>query len=396
MNEGDDEQSAEMLLENAARELADIHRAKDYGFWRSDTAPRLGRELGKLPPFAPFLDTWVHTGDGGYVLSTTPFGEWAIDRLVEHKSVSEIFALLEAETSRNVGLYSDVSPLLGVQIDERCDLGEGGVIEPEPEDFFERFFHRPQVASMQVPARAAMLVQDYSVTPAFEHRLAEDRFCPGSSITSPPASLRQTARRQVRLACLLAGAGAVELPITILRPKRDALFVAGAGNESGRPFDAVPFTSHPVQAAILKQAYQDIAAFSELESLSRAIDRLGRSRLAISPVDRALELGIAAEIALMHGQGEGNAEITHKIGTRAAWLLGTDPGERESIFTDMKKLYAARSQAVHSGVLTSSRATLDLDAADALVTRVLLAILRLGHFPDWTKLAMGGPPQMSS
>ena len=82
------------------------------------------------------------------------------------------------------------------------------------------------------------------------------------------------------------------------------------------------------QAASVKRAFACLATFREVESLARSIDRLGRARLAASPVDRALDLGIAAEIALMHDHSPANTEIAHKIGSRAAWLLGQSPAER--------------------------------------------------------------------
>ena len=51
---------------------------------------------------------------------------------------------------------------------------------------------------------------------------------------------------------------------------------------------------------------------------------------------------MAIEIALMHGKGS-NTEITQKIGTRPAWLVGKDVADRLSIFDGVKKLYDARS-----------------------------------------------------
>ncbi|AMS44698.1 HEPN domain-containing protein [Aminobacter aminovorans] len=105
--------------------------------------------------------------------------------------------------------------------------------------------------------------------------------------------------------------------------------------------------------------------------------------------DRALDLGIAAEIMLMHDHSPANNEIAHKIGSRAAWLLGCSPEERAAIFSDMKALYQARSQAAHSGVL-STKSRVDLDASDRLITRAFNAIIERGHFPDWSILVMGG------
>jgi hypothetical protein len=139
----------------------------------------------------------------------------------------------------------------------------------------------------------------------------------------------------------------------------------------------------------VKRYFDALAAFNEKDSLHRAIDRLGRARLARSPVDQALELGIAAEIALMHAETSGNTEITYKIGSRAAWLLGETATERTEIFGDIKQLYQARSQAVHSGIL-SAKSKVDLQAGDELVARTLAAILALGRFPEWSSLTMGG------
>jgi hypothetical protein len=234
-----------------------------------------------------------------------------------------------------------------------------------------------------------MLLQAFTVTPAFEHRAEGETGRADASVTAPHAQRREAERIRVRLACLLASAGAVELPLTALRPDRGALFVAGEGNQMERPFSARPLVTFPVEAAAVARAYQALENFGEVESLARAIDRLGRSRLAASSVDRALELGMAAEIALMHDHSPTNTEITHKIASRAAWLLGENAVEREAIFGDMKKLYQARSQAVHAGTL-SSRVTVDLDAADRLVARAPLAILERGAFPDWTHLTLGG------
>ena len=84
-----------------------------------------------------------------------------------------------------------------------------------------------------------------------------------------------------------------------------------------------------------------------------------------------------------------STEIAHKIGGRAAWLLGHEPAERANIFTEMKLLYQARSEAVHSGVL-SAKSKVNLEAGDKLVTRTLTAILVRGRFPNWASLMMGG------
>jgi Apea-like HEPN len=312
----------------------------------------------------------------------------AIDLLVDRKTPEAVLAAFSAEVELNTANYSDVSPVFGVQIDACCDLGDGITLVPEPEDMLASLLRRTPFQPMLLPTGTSLLYQPFTVTPAFEPNRSDEFARGGPSVTAPEASDRDAARKRVRLACLLASAGPVELPLTIPRADHGALFVAGKGNLATRPFAAHPLVSYPVEAAAVTHAFKLLGTFREVESLTRAIDRLGRSRLAASQVDRALELGIAAEIALMHDHSSANTEIMHKIGGRAAWLLGCDPAEREVIFFDMKKLYHARSQAVHAGAL-SSKSTVDLDAADRLVGRALSAILKRGGFPNWNSLTMG-------
>jgi hypothetical protein len=376
------------LLKGAAAELVQIYRGKHYSLWRSEAAPRLGDALSQVEPFRGFRDVGIYTGDGAGVPTSARFGEWAIDRLVEKKTPDAILAVFAAEVARNAADYSDVSPLFGVQIDESCDLGNGVTLAPEPADVLASLLHRAPFQSVLLPTGTSLLCQSFTVTPAFE-RGTGDPAQGGASVTAPEASQRDAVRKRVRLACLLASAGPVELPLTALLPDHGALFVAGEGNQATRPFAPHPVVSLPVEAAAVKRAFACLATFREVESLARSIDRLGRARLAASPVDRAIDLGIAAEIALMHDHSPANTEIAHKIGSRAAWLLGRSPAEREAIFVEMKQLYQARSQAVHSGVL-SSRSTIDLVSADRLVTRALFAILERGRFPNWNSLTLGG------
>lgn len=176
--------------------------------------------------------------------------------------------------------------------------------------------------------------------------------------------------------------------MSVILADHQALLSVG-GTMSSRPFAAHPVVAFPADMGTIQRAFGQLAAFAEGDSLTRAIDRLGRSRLAVHPVDRALDLGMAAEIMLMHDNGTSNTEITHKIASRAAWLLGADANERATIFDEMKHLYKARSDAVHSGALPP-KSKVDLDLADQLVARVVQAILERGSFPDWTSLTMGG------
>tara|TARA_R110000772_G_scaffold207017_1_gene317582 strand:+ start:845 stop:2017 length:1173 start_codon:yes stop_codon:yes gene_type:complete len=380
------------LLKGIETELADIHRAKHYAQWRSEAVGRLDKALSETTPFKDYTDTWIFTGDGGGTIAKGRFAVWAIDQLVAKVSPEDILVGFDAELQQNRSTYAEISPVLGVQIDGECQLSEGMALVPAadaPLHWRGQFMGSRQPFPIDISSDTCFLCQSFEVTPAFELSNKNSGSAKGTSETRPDSAARNAIRLQVRLACLLASVGGVELPHSLFDPDRETLFVGGLGNRASRPVSAHPLVSFPVKGAEIKAIFDQLASFQESESLGRAIDRLGRSRMATNPVDRALDLGIAAEIALMHDHGTSNTEIAHKIGGRAAWLAGKDAVERATIFAEMKKLYQARSQAVHAGTL-SQKSKVDLDAGDRLVTNTLLAILDGGSFPDWSTLVMGG------
>lgn len=378
------------LLETIRQELGDIHRAKHFAQWRPDAVQRLGSGLATLPPFDAYAEIRIFSGDGSSLIASTRFGDWAVDRLVAGETPKAILAALYHEIARNSAIYLDVSPIFGIDIDAECKLADDIRIVPASEvsPWWEPDPIHRSMAFPNLPTGTSYLAQSYRVEPAFDTQ-TDSAIDNKSEITNPPATERDRIRRQVRLACLLAGTGEVALPISMVVPDRQALFVGGDGNIASRPIAAYPVVSFPTEAAAVKRAYDQLASFAEVESLVRAIDRLGRARMARSPVDQALELGIAAEIALMHGDSSSNTEITHKIGSRAAWLLGEDAEARATIFGEIKALYHARSKAVHEGTLPK-KSKVDLGAADRLVAQILNGIAARGRFPDWSNLTMGG------
>lgn len=370
------------LLSNAQAELAGVHRAKHYLMWRSETVDDLGHALAKIEPFNAYINAWIFTRNGGYQITPRRFGDWAIDKLVAKATPEDILIGFAAEIQRNASTYIEVSPIFGVHLDLECQLGEGISLVPEK---VSPLWWRQK----DIPKGTCFLCQSFEVRPAFKVNALDTTSYRDTSIAEPDSNSRDVVRHRVRLACLLASTGPVELPISLFQAIDHSLFSADSGDQVVRPMPAHPRVSYPAERAILKTAFSQLINFQDHESLSRAIDRLGRARITSSTVDKALELGMAAEIALMHGESTSNTEIAHKIGGRAAWLLGYDPAERTNIFNEMKLVYQARSQAVHSGVL-STKSKVNLEAGDKLVARAIAALLARGQFPNWSSLVMGG------
>ncbi|MBK5447047.1 HEPN domain-containing protein [Peribacillus sp. TH24] len=89
--------------------------------------------------------------------------------------------------------------------------------------------------------------------------------------------------------------------------------------------------------------------FSENEietKVIRALEWFGQSRLELEAPSRFLKLMLAVESLVQTNSVD---PITLTLSERVAFILKTDIEGRISLFSDMKKLYAARSKVVHHG-----------------------------------------------
>ena len=112
--------------------------------------------------------------------------------------------------------------------------------------------------------------------------------------------------------------------------------------------------------------------------------------------DRLIDAGIALEA--MYGPFD-SGEITRKISSRAAWLLGDSAAERRAISKDMKSFYRTGSKVVH-GTVSKDRQIRERELTDALasgrelVRRTLFGLLARGPVDDeneWDALMQEGP-----
>lgn len=368
------------LLKQAADELGNIHRTKDFAMWRDETRSHLAASLSMVEPFATYKHARTLRCNGDNFDTVSRLGDWAVTCLVKKLSPENIVTSFVREADQNSAVYIETSPVLGVEVDETTMLDEGVCIEAMPTETIDRVFFYSDFPKLFPFWGTSLLKQDYSVTPAFYPDSSGEM---EGHHAFPDLNARQSVRENVRLACVVASSGPVEIGSSLQVPKYLSLFVEPPASSRIEGFEC-----SLVKGTDVHNAYSAIVSFPDKEIMSRAINRLGRSRLADSPIDRSLELGMAAEILLMHDHSSSNTEITYKISTRAGWLIGSTSNERRSIFDEMKALYHARSQAVHLGKL-SSVAKVDLDAADRLVSRVIKALLERGCFPDWSSLVMG-------
>jgi hypothetical protein len=88
--------------------------------------------------------------------------------------------------------------------------------------------------------------------------------------------------------------------------------------------------------------------------LRLVMQRLNRAMRRFVPVDASIDLGIALEALYLSDMSDDRGELTFRLKTRAARLLGTSGADRKRLFTLVGDLYGMRSSAVHTGVVAST------------------------------------------
>jgi hypothetical protein len=168
----------------------------------------------------------------------------------------------------------------------------------------------------------------------------------------------------------------------------------------GGPLGEVPHwveqrASPTLTAEQLSEAARIHVAFTQLPTTMKARYRAAMKRLNWSQrrqwnVDRAFDLGIAAEIVLTD-QKPTDASITFTLRIRASRYLGSTREEREAVFDTLGRMYTLRSSAVHDGALPDAingiTSEAIMDEAAGLIAASMRRMLLEGE-PDWKKLVL--------
>jgi hypothetical protein len=128
------------------------------------------------------------------------------------------------------------------------------------------------------------------------------------------------------------------------------------------------------------------------------LERLNRALAAPSPIDCAIDLGVALE-ALLLGDLAPNDQISLAFRLRGAWLLGANPAERKEYAKQFNAIYTCRSVAVHAGTLPTDGFTVDSNKISAdefimkqarqLAAKAILRVIHGSGIPDWSLLVLG-------
>jgi hypothetical protein len=131
---------------------------------------------------------------------------------------------------------------------------------------------------------------------------------------------------------------------------------------------------------------------AEKQVLQVALDRLIQALRRKHRVDKAIDLGIALEVMLLHGIGKDDrGEMRFRSSIRGATFLGGDREERLEVLRLLKEAYDLRSQAVHSGVLKKGKSEPTLEQAARICAKIALKLIERRSFPDWdADIVIGG------
>jgi hypothetical protein len=345
------------------------------------------RQLGEQEPFCLVHHGWLRTQGGGRTGKQLS-SHWAWRRLLAGAEPAALLAEARNHIAPNSYDILEVRPIYGVKIAHRLNLGPDAYICPITElpqsNNFSRAFLAPTYAGLPPLRRdGSALVFRLKIEPA----IVPERTDPE---TDSRADERALTSMLVRHALPLLTDGPVEMPSEYTDQAVDTLFGSGGGFvSSGQPVSTnLGWLRNPDDLPGLMQNIKNMKS----PAVMLSIDRLTTSRLKDRLEDRILDLGIAAEIALMHetsgGSGDGKGEITAKMSSRGAWLLGHDGTERLAISKELKALYGARSKVAHSG-RADTKLEDKLPSFDKLVVQILRGILRREAFPEWSGLVLG-------
>lgn len=131
------------------------------------------------------------------------------------------------------------------------------------------------------------------------------------------------------------------------------------------------------------------------------LHRLNEAIRHRSPVNRAIDLGIALEALFLSGKTD-PAQLGFQLRMRGAWLLGRTLEERREIVSQLKSIYQFRSNAVHTGVVANPKKPSDfkkvidmLDLGIALCADAIQAVILAKDF-NWDDLVLGARDSASS
>lgn len=384
-----------VLSEAAAKGVLDIARAPHDGraqwahLLEETTAP-VARWLDQHAPFQAVSGSVLARGQSAEVVLSSSAAIYLTERAIKFgpNAVAASFRrVMKGEAAR----HAHVVVVKGISAASAVDVAPGITVEPI-------------VGLIDVPERAAAytvglqlcrdggvptaIVLRVDVVPTYHPRPVGD----GPFWLPPPLPFPPL---QIALDTISLGAGVAVVPNVSYHVVEEIgwpTMMAGSIGGSYTTQRVVELT--PGQAPVMSNLSSLLNNHACGDSLIRAMQKLKDAQGRNNDAERALDLGACLEILLMHDERIDNTEIGYKLRTRAAWLVGSDPEERQRIYGLVKWAYDARSKVAHTGVLAPARTTIEseeriqnLRDSERLCRTLIEKILRDG-WPNWVNIVL--------
>ena len=297
--------------------------------------------------------------------------------------------------------YQFFGLLAQVQVDQELQISPGIRLVPIPNSSNELPPHLPlwpYWSPMDLMGRTLIAI-DYKISPIFINpRLTQmDPFGPFTNLAVSPEGPDFNIEEFCQALSLAADASVVcSASWTHIEPTE--IFNVWAAYRGGS-HRLIPGLAHRMGNVIVTEdhvsaaleTYQRIRLLPPhvTTKLSVPIDRWIKSKADRSPVDTAIDLGIALESFYLEDIGN-NPELSFRLRLRAAWYLAGDQTARRNIMKTLGDVYGLRSKAVHTGDVGSHRESAELlERGQRLCKQSILKAIQSGGFPDWNALVLG-------
>lgn len=352
--------------------------------------------------FGALRGGWLQRGDGGNLLQKQMLPAYLIDCALRGKGVGPIISQFRAFAKSPTCVIEWYTPIAGVRVKKSVKLDNhihlltwGDVPDSNEKEIFapESTRTRLEFGLSQMRATASSVIRVRSTKRKVLFSSIDD----AKSVIKDSEVNERTEKIRDAIRCITAqSTHAVDMIGSWSRFDRkiaNALSFSGY-SQSPTVFEPALWAAsrHPKPldgkaTASLFKRFQKMSS-PEQKVMRISLDRLNQALRRQNLVDKAIDLGIALEVILLHGINEGDrGEMRYRSSVRGATFLGENKAERTKIFKRLRDTYDLRSVAVHSGVIKSKKGKKSpekiLEEAIRDSVDIAKKLIDRGSFPDW-------------
>lgn len=355
----------------------------------------LSAAIDALPEMGCRKGLMIRIGSSSFAIQSHMLGEALILRSLRdgyRKALNDLNAFFSSE---DIG-YSEIALLGGISVSERINLWNNFYICP-PEEVPVAEFQKKHYESKSDIRNLFTGKFDFSDLKMVGAALIREK-CTNTKFVKPliPSEIIQPTNN-VPLLLTLVGPSSPIIYRHFFELNNDEFLKGIVPDAFSWSSEETRVTSHvPLVRSDFDEFSEIVTKFEGLPERERAhlvvsLHRLNEAVRHTSPVDKALDLGIALESLLLSGKRE-KEQLTLQFRLRGAWLLGRTGARRSALYKQFRQLYELRSLAAHTGTISAKKGgSIDdvLAQGQLVCADAIKEVIRRGGYPDWDSLLVG-------